>query len=342
MPARENSVIARCTHVCRHAILPLLLLLLLSGCVENRANMLNAAGPAAARINVLWWLMFGLGALVYLAVMAYMLLALFRRRGSLEDAPQPAEGANIVVWGGAIIPALILIGVFGATVYTMDALREPHIPDDMVVEVVGHQWWWEVRYPQQQITTANEIIIPAGRPVAFKLTSNDVIHSFWVPELHGKLDLLPEKVNTFWLQADEPGVYLGECAEFCGVQHTKMQFLVIAVGDDEFRDWTEQMAQPAPEPAGELARRGQQVFLDSSCIYCHAVQGTDATGALGPDLTHLASRRTLAAGTVPNTRGNLAGWIVDPQSIKPGSLMPPTTLSGPDLQALLAYLETLE
>ncbi|MFW6182630.1 MAG: cytochrome c oxidase subunit II [Chloroflexota bacterium] len=342
MPARGKSVIVRCRHVCRHTVLPLLILLLLSGCVENRANMLNAAGPAAARINVLWWIMFGLGALVYVVVMVYMLLALFRRRGSVEDAPQPAEGTNIVVWGGAIIPALILIGVFGATVFTMGSLREPDIAGDMVVEVVGHQWWWEVRYPELDITTANEITIPAGRPVAFKLTSDDVIHSFWVPELHGKLDLMPERVNTFWLEADEPGVYLGECAEFCGVQHAKMQFLVIALDDDAFRDWVEQAQQPAPEPLDELTQRGQQVFLDANCINCHAIEGTGATGALGPDLTHFASRRTLAAGTVPNTRGNRAGWIVDPQSIKPGSLMPPTALSGPDLQALLAYLETLE
>jgi cytochrome c oxidase subunit 2 len=304
--------------------------------------MLNAAGPAAARINALWWYLFAVGGVVYLVVMGYLLLALFRRRSDARDEGSPSEGPRVVVWGGAVIPALILVVTFGVTVFTMGALNEPEEANDLIIEVTGNRWWWDVRYPGFGFRTANEIHIPVDQPVAVKLTSDDVIHSFWVPKLHGKLDMIPGQVTEFWLEASEPGVYLGECAEFCGIQHAKMQFLVIALEESEFEAWVTQQQQPAPEPTNELTQAGQQVFLGSSCVYCHAVEGTNATGDLGPDLTHLASRRTLAAGTVPNNRGNLGGWIVAPHTIKPGSLMPPTQLTGPELQALLAYLETLQ
>lgn len=337
-PARDKHFVQR-----RLATVTLLASVFLAGCADNAANMLNAAGPAAAKINVLWWFMFAVGGLVYVVVMGYMLVALFRRRNpETGEADQPREGSSIVVWGGAIIPAIILVVTFGATVFTMGALNQPEGADDLVIEVTGNQWWWDVRYPQLGFRTANEIHIPVGQPVAIKLNSDDVIHSFWVPKLHGKLDMLPDEVTEFWLEASEAGVYLGECAEFCGVQHAKMQFLVIAQEEEEFGQWVAQQQQPAAVPGNALTQEGQQIFLDSSCIYCHAIEGTDATGELGPDLTHLASRRTLAAGAVANNRGNLGGWIVAPHSIKPGSLMPPTPLTGEELQALLAYLETLE
>ncbi len=304
--------------------------------------MFQASGPASRQINVLWWIMFGVGSLVYLVVMAYMLLALFRRRGNLEERAEPTEGSNVVFWGGAVIPALILVGIFGATVYTQSALREPEIPEDLVVEVVGHQWWWEVRYPEYGFTTANEIHLPVGQPVSFRILSDDVIHSFWVPELHGKLDAIPEQTNSFWLQADEPGFYWGECAEYCGLQHARMLFVVIAEAEGEFLEWVEGQQQPAVEPVNEQLAQGRQIFLDSNCINCHAIEGTDATGELGPDLTHLASRRTLGAGTVPNNRGNLGGWIMDPHGIKEGVLMPPADYTGEELQLLLDYLQSLE
>lgn len=323
------------------ALLPIPILLL-AGCAESSAFMLDARGPAAARINTLWWIMFGVGAVVYLVVMGYMLAALFRRRPADFDETQQPEGTRTVLWGGAVIPAVILVGIFGATVFTMGALDEPSIAEELVIEVEGKQWWWDVRYPELGFRTANEIHIPVGQPVAFKLLAEDVIHSFWVPQLHGKLDMIPGHVTEFWLEASEPGAYLGVCAEFCGDQHAKMQFLVIAEEEEDFLAWVAQQQQPASAPATELAQEGQEIFLGSTCINCHAIEGTGATGELGPDLTHLASRRTLAAGTVPNNRGNLGGWIVAPQSIKPGSLMPATEMSGPDLQALLAYLETLE
>jgi cytochrome c oxidase subunit 2 len=286
--------------------------------------------------------MFGVGTLVYLVVMGYLLLALFRRRGPDFDEIEQPEGTRTVVWGGAVVPAVILAGIFGATVFTMKALDEPEIAEELIIEVEGKRWWWDVTYPELGFRTANEIHIPVGEPVAIKLLAEDVIHSFWVPELHGKLDMIPGRVTEFWLEASEPGAYLGECAEFCGVQHARMQFLVVAEEEEDFLAWVAQQQQPAPAPASELAQQGLEIFLGNTCINCHTVEGTDATGELGPDLTHLASRQTLAAGTVPNNRGNLAGWIADPHSIKPGNLMPPTQLTGPQLQALLAYLETLE
>jgi cytochrome c oxidase subunit 2 len=236
---------------------------------------------------------------------------------------------------------VVLSGVLALTVNTLLALSAPAEADDTVVEVIGHQFWWEVRYPQHNVLTANEIHIPAGVPVRVHLGSQDVIHSFWVPELHGKLDMIPGQTNSFWLQADNPGEYKGICAEFCGTQHAKMLFLVVAQPPDEFAAWLEQQQQPAAVPAEPLAQQGLQVFLAAGCVECHAVRGTDATGNLGPDLTHIASRRTLGAGILPNNPGNLGGWIADPQHIKPGNLMPDSPLTGEELQALLAYMATL-
>ncbi|HXW00915.1 MAG TPA: cytochrome c oxidase subunit II, partial [Anaerolineae bacterium] len=225
---------------------------------------------------------------------------------------------------------------------TMVALAATNTLDEVIVEIEGNQWWWEVNYPLQEFTTANEIHIPVGPPVELKVTSIDVIHSFWVPELHGKIDLIPGQTNSFWLQADEPGVYYGECAEFCGIQHAKMALVVVAQPEAEFTAWLEQQQQPAAQITEATLLEGQQIFLGSACISCHTVKGTNATGDLGPDLTHLASRLTLAAGTLENNQNNLAGWIIDPQNIKPGNLMPSTDLSENELQALLAYLESLE
>jgi cytochrome c oxidase subunit 2 len=202
-----------------------------------------------------------------------------------------------------------------------------------------------VRYldplPSSSFSTANEIHIPVGQPVELTLRSVDVIHSFWVPNLHGKKDLIPGQVNTLVLQADRPGIFRGQCAEFCGLQHANMALYVVAEPPDEFARWQERQRRPAPEPATDAARRGRDVFMASSCVLCHKIGGTMAGGVAGPDLTHVASRLSLAAGTLPNTRGHRAGWIVDPQMHKPGNNMPPNLLSPGDLQALLSYLDTL-
>ncbi|MDX1663975.1 MAG: cytochrome c oxidase subunit II [Candidatus Promineifilaceae bacterium] len=321
-------------------LLPALLALLLAGC--SSPNMLTPQGPGAARIADLWWLMCGVGGVVYLLVMAFLLVGLFRPRSGSTYATRPAEGSRTVFWFGAVIPGIILIAMLGATLYTLAALQEPEEAEALTVEVIGHQFWWEVIYPDLGFVTANEIHIPAGQPVRVHMTAADVIHSFWVPELHGKLDMIPGDVTTFWIEADAPGVYYGECAEFCGVQHANMQFLVVADGQAEFEAWVAEQQTPALLPAEGAALDGWRIYQRAGCASCHTVAGTPSSGDVGPDLTHLASRRTLAAATLENNRGNLGGWIINPQSIKPGNLMPPTNLSGPELQALLTFLETLE
>jgi cytochrome c oxidase subunit 2 len=322
-------------------LLTVLLALLLAGC-SDPLSTLEPRGPAAQAIADLGWLLTVAGAVVYVGVMGFVFYALFRRRGQTARRFDPRSGPRIILVGGIIIPAIILLAVYGFTFNTLRALSTPAVAREVPIHVVGHQWWWEVQYPNQQVKTANEIYIPAGYPVQITLASQDVIHSFWVPKLHGKLDLIPGDINTIWLQADEPGVFWGECAEYCGIQHTNMRFVVVAEPEAQFAAWLAQQQQPAAEPTDAQARQGQQVFLGSPCSQCHTIRGTNATGDLGPDLTHLASRRTLAAGTLANNPGNLAGWIIDPQHIKPGNLMPSTSLTGDELQALLAYLATLQ
>lgn len=324
---------------------PIVLLFALGGCAGAPSAM-DARGPAAASINLLWWVMLALGTVVFVLVTALLLLALFRRRGA--DTPM-GEGerrlsARLIGGGGVVLPLVVLVPLLGFTAYTGATLAPTGAPP-LVVEVIGHQFWWEVRYPEQGFTTANELVIPVGRPVELRLSTADVIHSFWVPQLNGKMDLIPGQSNTLTIQADEPGEYRGQCAEFCGRQHALMALVVVAEPPERFTAWASAQARPAAPIGDPLIRQGQQVFLGSACVYCHVVRGhteDNATEAVGPDLTHLASRRTLAAATLPNTRGNLAGWLIDPQAIKPGNHMPGTDLDAASLQALLAYLESLE
>lgn len=325
--------------------------LLLAACGNAQGpHMLDTRGPGAGGIADLWWLMFWAGLGVFLVVFTLLLYAVFAaRRREAGAAPPSISGERLLLWGGVVVPIPILTLVLGYTMYTGNAVSsrfplgagaEPAV----TVDIIGHQFWWEVRYPEHGIVTANEIHIPAGEPVLFRITSADVIHSLWAPQLHGKLDLVPGETNTIRIQADEPGDYRGLCAEFCGRQHTYMHFLVIAQPADEFAAWVEQQQQPAAEPVEPLLRQGQQVFMGAGCVYCHAIGGLNvesATDIVGPDLTHVAGRRTLAAGILENNRGNLGGWILDPQALKPGNLMPPTRMDSGDFLALLAYLESL-
>jgi len=305
---------------------------------------------AAIPIADLWWILAGLGSAVFILVMLYLAFALWRGRAHQVALPnEPAvglsQGGSIrpVILGGILLPLVVLSGVTLVTVRTLRAISAFVTPDPLTIEVIGQQWWWEVRYPAHGFETANEIHIPVGQPVAIELRSDNVIHSFWVPELHGKLDLIPGRTNRIVIQADEAGEYRGLCAEFCGVQHANMMFLVIAQPADEFAAWLAQQQQPAQPPTTALAQAGQAIFLAQNCLNCHAINGTAATGDLGPDLTHLATRRTLGAAMITNNLGNLGGWVANPQQIKPGNLMPAADgLTGAELQALLAYLQTLE
>jgi len=302
-------------------------------------SALAPAGPQAARIGDLWWLMFWVCTAVYALVVLALLAAVTRRREAAGIAPvvhPPAAGERRLgrwVGGATAVSAVILLGLLVASVSTGSALESLARPNSVSIDLVGYQWWWQVQYsdpmPSRRVVTANEIHIPVGQPVRLRVTSRDVIHSFWVPALHGKKDLIPGRTNDLWLRADRPGVFRGQCAEFCGWQHAHMALLVIAETPQQFAAWLDAQRQTAKPPADPLAIKGQQVFDTGPCALCHTIAGTQAVGSAGPDLTHLASRRTLAAG------------ILDPQSLKPGNRMPAISLGADDLQALLAYLETL-
>ncbi|HEX8558091.1 MAG TPA: cytochrome c oxidase subunit II [Pyrinomonadaceae bacterium] len=319
-------------------------------------SALHPAGPQAGRIAALWWLMFYVTGAVFLVVMGFLVAALARRRrphgGEAADAPdvkpEPARERRMtrVVLAGVGLTVVILFVFLVHSLLTGRALDSVAAKDHLTVRVTGHQWWWEVRYENANasyvLTTANEIHLPLGRPVLFKLTSTDVIHSFWAPNLHGKTDLVPGHENVTWLRADTEGVFRGQCAEFCGHQHAHMAFTVVVEPYEKFKAWYDAQLAPAAEPATPSQAQGRHVFLSSPCVMCHTVRGSDAGSRVGPDLTHVASRATLAAGTLENTRGHLAGWVVDSQRIKPGNRMPPNNLEPADLQALLDYLQSLK
>jgi cytochrome c oxidase subunit II len=316
--------------------------------LQQSHSVLNPAGPLTRVIDRLWNAMYLTSAIVFVLVVLALLWGAFRRRTG-DAPPRTPEREASLKTGVSIATGLTVVVLFVFLIYDVAVGRQDtHNPGPHALQlrVTGHQWWWEVQYrdsiANDWATTANEIHIPVGRPVALELRSTDVIHSFWPPDLSPKRDLIPGNVNSLWFQADSPGVYRGQCAEFCGLQHAKMAFLVIAEPPDSFRTWLARQRDTAMTPTDELTRRGQEVFLASTCPMCHAISGTPAGSRIGPDLTHLASRKTIAAGTLPNTRGNLAGWIVNPQQIKPGTKMPANQLDPADLQALLAYLETLK
>jgi cytochrome c oxidase subunit II len=304
-------------------------------------STLSPHGPAAGDIATLWWVLFWISAAVCVIVFALLLFALFRRRETVDR--RPIEANALVLTLGVAIPLIILLGTFGFSLHTMQATANPDTPSAIKITVTGRQWWWEVRYQDPPITTANELHIPVGQPVELTLVSDNVIHSFWAPELQKKTDMIPGQVNTSWIQADEPGDYRGQCAEFCGTQHAHMAFHVIAQTRADYGAWAQTQRQPAVAPPPDVAR-GAQVFSSAGCISCHSIRyGSGSVGgSIGPDLTHLASRGYIAAGELHNVRGNLAGWIVDSQAIKPGNFMPAIPLSSDDLQALLGYLESLK
>lgn len=326
---------------------------LLAGCRLPAA--LDAAAPEAAGIARLWWLFFAVCAAVWLLVVAALAVASLRRREErrggdrlaivVQPPPREERRRALAVGAAAAVTLLVLTGFLVASVATGDRLAAPPAEEPLLIRVTGHQWWWDVRYPgdmaADEVRTANEIHLPLGRPVRFELASGDVIHSLWLPRLHGKRDLLPGRATRLELTPTVPGVFAGRCAEFCGLQHAHMGLRVVVEPPAELAAWLERQRRPAAPPATALARRGQEVFLRSPCVLCHTVRGTPAGGRTAPDLTHLASRATLAAATLPNTREHLAGWVVDSQATKPGNAMPPMPLAGRDLEALLAYLETL-
>jgi len=317
-------------------------LFLLSACDDDAPSLLEPRGPGAERVADLWWLMLWIATGVFLVVVGMLAAAIFRGLyGKEATRGDVSWGEPFIVIAGVVVPALILSFLFVLSLRDMRALSAPESESDLTVEVVGHDWWWEVRYPNGTVT-ANEMHIPVGQPVLFKVRTGDVIHSFWIPQLQVKVDMLPEKVNELWVEADEPGRYRGQCAEYCGLQHANMIFYVIAEPRERFDEWLASETRPRETPAIGSARVGETVFLNGSCAGCHTIRGTDATGDVGPDLTHIGTRETIAAGVLDNTRSDMELWLRDPQHVKPGATMPPTELSPSELQAVLDYLQGLK
>jgi cytochrome c oxidase subunit 2 len=291
-----------------------------------------------------WWLI-AISLAVCAIIGVLLLIPLRHRVHAVGDAPVMAGGSTKWIIIGVAATAAIMLAVY---VYTVVVLADTSAPDRtpaVTVQVIGHRWWWEVRYPTagagRSAITANEIHIPVGEPVRLRVTSADVIHDFWVPQLQGKIDLNPGSTNTFWLRADSAGRYRGQCAEYCGLQHAHMMVWVVAEPRPDFERWLAHQREPAAEPQDAAARAGERAFVAASCAACHAVRGTSAVGTLGPDLTHLAGRQTIAAGTLTNTPGNLAGWITNAQALKPGAAMPRLDLPPETMHQILAYLESL-
>lgn len=322
----------------------------LAGCNDVQ-TMLRAAGAQARQIELIWWLMVIVCGTMYVLVLAFLLYAAIRGwRARRATSPEPdlrpdhaGLSKSLILWSG-----VILVGLFGLTFasYVVDARLARYAADPSLrIEVTGYQWWWRVRYvsddPSQQFETANELHLPVGVPVSISLRSQDVIHSFWIPNLHGKQDLIPGRSADIHLLPERTGYFRGQCAEFCGAQHAHMAFDVQVESQRDFDRWSTAQRQVAAEPASDQAIQGREVFMRSACVMCHSIRGTLAAAGVAPDLTHVASRRTLAAGTVANNTGNLAGWLADPQGVKPGNHMPYIGLSPQELTALVAYLREL-
>jgi cytochrome c oxidase subunit II len=322
------------------------LVLVHSGCsTRGIQSALDPRSDQAAKVALLWWVMLAVGTLVLLGTLLLLAMAVLQRTGEVTELSARRKW-TLVLAGGVAAPLLV---VFGLVIYSVFVGRHvAAVPQDapVIVEVTGRQWWWDVQYRLRDgglnARTANEIHVPVGVPVKFVLKSRDVIHSFWMPNFQGKTDLIPGRENHTWVTAREPGVFRGQCAEFCGLQHALMGFTVIAELPEQFNAWLAQQARVAVTPTEPALLRGQQTFLTKQCVLCHTIRGTVAQASVAPDLTHVGGRLSLAAGTLANTPGHLSGWLADPQRVKPGNHMPNLYLSAQELHELTAFLESLK
>ena len=303
-------------------------------------SALATAGAHAQVIAELTWVLVIGSTAIFVAVMALVWYALWR-------SPSPIASRRWLVGGGIAFPAVVLAALLVHALIVTNELSAHAADPALTIRVTGKRWWWDVRYAHPAardalVTTANEIHLPVGRDVKLLLDTEDVIHSFWVPSLAGKVDMIPGRVNHLVLRAEKSGIYRGQCAEYCGAQHAHMALYVVAHEPAEFERWLEREARPAAEETAAPVQRGRALFAAAGCAQCHTVRGTAAAGRLGPDLTHVASRLSLAAGLLENNAGTLAGWIANAQALKPGNLMPSMKLAAEDLHALTAYMRSLQ
>jgi cytochrome c oxidase subunit 2 len=329
-------------------VTPLVFVLALAGC-GTQQNALAPESHQARDIASLWWWMLGAAILGVGLIAGLLLLAWIRRgrrgigRDTLGQKPGERASTAVVLGLGVAMPLALIAALF--VISDMFVIRTTQAPaatrTAMTVQVIGHQWYWEVRYPGTPAVTANEIHIPVRTPVMLQATTDDVIHSVWVPRLNRKIDTIPGRRNEILLEADAVGDYRGQCAEFCGLQHAHMAMIVVVQPRAAFRRWLAANAKPARTVSTALAHRGEQLFMDGACQSCHTIRGTPAAGTAGPDLTHVASRATLAAVTIRNDPHSLGEWIRDPQHVKPGNKMPDLPLTSAQVNALVAYLDAL-
>lgn len=314
----------------------------LSGCSSTQ-SILEPATSNAREVTGLFYTIFYVALIIFVLVEGLLVYFVVRyQRRSSADLPEQIHGNTPLEIAWTLAPALVLAVVFVLTVRTMSAVNvSAQPPASVSVRVVGHQWWWEYQYPDLNVITANDLHVPVGEVVSLTLVSDNVIHSFWVPQLTGKTDIVPGHENKTWLRAETPGDYSGQCAEFCGAQHAHMLFHVVAQTGADFDAWVKGQQAAPTAPAGDAAA-GAAVFNKSACIGCHTIEGTKGQGKVGPNLTHFGSRLFIGAGTLPNTPENLALWLKNPQAIKPENDMPNLGLSQSDIQALVAYLESLK
>jgi cytochrome c oxidase subunit 2 len=324
----------------------------LCGC-KGVQTMLDPAGRQAADIDLIWRTMLVVCGVMYLLVLGFLAWALWRartRRRLHDEPPAPATTAaepalerSLTGWAALITAGLILLTTVS---FLVDRSLAEVGPAPLRIQVTANQWWWDVNYvgaaPSENLRTANELHLPLGRPAVIQLQAKDVIHSFWAPNFNGKTDLIPGRVNYIAITPKRLGRFRGQCAEFCGLEHAKMAFDIVVQDPAAFDAWRRQQIASAAAPVSIAAVEGKQVFTSKACVMCHRIQGTDASGMIGPDLTHLMSRTRIAAGALANGRGQLAAWIADPQGIKPGTTMPRVSLTSDELNAVTAYLETLQ
>jgi cytochrome c oxidase subunit 2 len=320
---------------------------LLAGCAGTPTALSPASSNATLIYNLIL-IVFGIAAVVFVVVEGMLIYSVVRfSRRPAGEQPSQVEGNRWLEIAWTLAPAIVLAIVFVISARTLWLLSyRPTLtpgtssdPQALHVHVVGHQWWWEFDYTNLKIVTANELHVPVGTVVDLDMESVDVVHSFWVPQLGGKMDVIPGHVNQTWFQVMQPGTFHGQCAEFCGVEHADMRFDVVAESPDQFQAWVKQQQSPLPPMTGNAAQ-GEQVFMSGACVGCHTIDGTKAQGKVGPNLTHFATRRIFAGGVLDNTPDNLATWLADPQKVKPGNVMPNLHLSTQQIDALVAYLES--